>query len=174
ETSTTFAKAGIEVGWVDCPLADWQTRDYPACAPTLGLTDFVLNLLPEPMARRAKFADTTFGFACVSADGGRPFLAAVFWDRVERASRDQSIAAYQILGAAMAHEIGHLLLGSMSHSRTGLMRANWGPPELETVARGCLLFTLEQCRQMRAASLARMGQEEELGARRMELAERVR
>jgi hypothetical protein len=44
----------------------------------------------------------------------------------------------------MAHELGHLLLQSMEHSRTGLMRSRWGKEELLRAASGRLLFTAEQ------------------------------
>ena len=36
-----------------------------------------------------------------------------------------------ILGHAAAHEIGHLLLGSNSHSPFGLMRARWSGQDLQ-------------------------------------------
>jgi hypothetical protein len=39
------------------------------------------------------------------------------------------------LGHVMAHEVGHLLLGAHSHSRTGLMSADWLPldPHVQTL-----------------------------------------
>jgi hypothetical protein len=35
-----------------------------------------------------------------------------------------------MVGGVMAHEIGHLLLGSNSHSETGLMREIWSLKDL--------------------------------------------
>jgi hypothetical protein len=35
-----------------------------------------------------------------------------------------------VMGTVIAHEIGHLVLPSGSHSTTGLMRANWTIEEL--------------------------------------------
>jgi hypothetical protein len=49
----------------------------------------------------------------------------------------------------MAHEIGHLLLGANSHSRTGIMRAFWSGDDLTLAARAYLLFTPGQSRQMK-------------------------
>ena len=41
----------------------------------------------------------------------------------------------------IAHELGHLLLGTASHSSTGLMSAVWKDPELQQAVRGNLFFT---------------------------------
>ena len=48
----------------------------------------------------------------------------------------------------MAHELGHLLLQSMEHSRTGIMRSRWGKEELLRAESGRLLFTTEQAAAM--------------------------
>jgi hypothetical protein len=55
---------------------------------------------------------------------------------VEAARLDQFPSAVQerltaqVLGRAIAHELGHYLLRSTSHSRTGLMRASFGTSDL--------------------------------------------
>ena len=49
----------------------------------------------------------------------------------------------------MAHELGHLLLGSNAHSSTGIMRAHWQGEELHRLSRGSLEFTSEQADHMR-------------------------
>ena len=36
----------------------------------------------------------------------------------------------ELLGRAMAHEIGHMLIGTSAHARFGLMRAVWASGEL--------------------------------------------
>ena len=36
----------------------------------------------------------------------------------------------ELLGRAIAHEIGHLLLDTNQHASTGLMRATWSRSEL--------------------------------------------
>jgi len=62
---------------------------------------------------------------------------------------------YQLLGHALAHEIGHLLLGPNSHSRTGIMRAHWNHDEIERIARAQLLFTDQQAQRIRKEVSAR-------------------
>ena len=53
-----------------------------------------------------------------------------------------------LLGHVMAHEIAHLLLGTNSHSASGIMRAHWYAQELASADRGALLFTPDQARAM--------------------------
>jgi len=77
-------------------------------------------------------------------------LAYVFYDRVESLSEYFSTAIGQVLGGAVAHEIGHLLLPYHSHSRSGLMRVSWISEDFQNLARGWLLFTPEQGALMRA------------------------
>jgi hypothetical protein len=52
--------------------------------------------------------------------------------------------AGQILGNAIAHEIGHLLLNNQSHSASGIMRGDWNLWDLRNASYGYLLFTPQQ------------------------------
>jgi hypothetical protein len=63
-------------------------------------------------------------------DSGRGVLATVFLDLVEPVARRNGADVNEVLGRAIAHEIGHLLLGTSSHSAAGLMRAIWTDREL--------------------------------------------
>jgi hypothetical protein len=154
--TTIFAKAGIDAAWVDCPPAVAQIKQYPACPSQLGADGYVLNLLPESMAIRAGLKDTTFGFARLSSDDERSYFASVFWDRISQAARGGDISAFQLLGYVMAHEVGHLLLGSTGHAPQGVMIALWSPEKLENMARTLPLFTPKECRDMRVETLARI------------------
>ena len=54
----------------------------------------------------------------------------------------------EILGSVMAHEMGHLLLGSNAHAISGIMRAHWESGELRRIAMGTLVFLPEQAKRM--------------------------
>jgi hypothetical protein len=41
------------------------------------------------------------------------------------------VDAPRLLGRAIAHELGHLLLGRTQHSESGIMRAAWSRQELQ-------------------------------------------
>ena len=53
-----------------------------------------------------------------------------------------------ILGCIIAHELGHLLLGSNSHSDTGIMLARWEVNQLRQLMMGGLLFTPGESKRM--------------------------
>jgi hypothetical protein len=65
-----------------------------------------------------------------------------------------NVALADILGTVIAHELGHLLLGSNSHSGVGIMRAHWQGEELRRLSRGGLWFTNEQAGDMRGKVIA--------------------
>jgi hypothetical protein len=58
-------------------------------------------------------------------------LATIFLDRVEALSAKAGADSGQLLGRAMAHEIGHLLLGTTHHADRGLMRGVWSTIDLQ-------------------------------------------
>jgi hypothetical protein len=79
------------------------------------------------------------GFAIPPGDGEFGKYCGVFYDRVRQLS-SQSLNEAEVRGHAMAHELGHLLLGINAHSTDGLMSAHWTPRELALAAQGKLLF----------------------------------
>jgi len=66
--------------------------------------------------------------------------ATVYYDRVEKLCLGSTA---NLLGAAIAHEIGHVLLGSTEHSAAGIMKARWGQAEFQLLACHRLQFTPE-------------------------------
>jgi hypothetical protein len=59
-------------------------------------------------------------------------------------------ATYIVLGHAMAHEIGHVLLGSSEHASSGLMQARWTPATLRLASAGLLAFRREEAERIGA------------------------
>jgi hypothetical protein len=58
-------------------------------------------------------------------------------------------SADRILGHVIVHEIGHLLLGSDSHSRSGVMQPDWDVEDLGAMARNFIYFTSGQAHSVR-------------------------
>jgi hypothetical protein len=151
-----FRQAGIETEWLDCRLSRAEPRT-PACERPLTASDLILKLLPASMAQTIGANGDTFGIA-LTVDGKPAKDAIIFYQRALDIARTGYVREQEILAAAMAHEIGHLLLGSDSHSPTGIMRAKWTRDELELVRLGRLLFTPQQSTLLRAEVSARAGQ----------------
>jgi hypothetical protein len=57
-----------------------------------------------------------------------------------------------VLGTAIAHEIGHVLLRSSTHSLAGVMSPKLDHRLLHMALSGALMFTASQSAQLRAAA----------------------
>ena len=131
--------AGVEVTWLKCPGPS-DCRGEPAEGEFRLL---LLNLRPpQPRGDR-------MGFAVVPSDP-RARYAGVFYPMVEDAARNLDADPSHLLGAGMAHEIGHLLLGSQSHSRAGIMSPTFRQEHVRLAARGELLFNPDQARRIKS------------------------
>jgi hypothetical protein len=58
-------------------------------------------------------------------------LATIYLDRIDSLAGEAKVDSGRLLGRAIAHEVGHLLLGTHDHAHAGLMRARWLTPELQ-------------------------------------------
>jgi hypothetical protein len=61
-----------------------------------------------------------------------------------------------LLGHAMAHEIGHVLIRTTEHSPDGIMKARWGKADYQRAAMGLLEFTPSQRATIRERLRARL------------------
>jgi hypothetical protein len=150
--------------WVDCPLTASELDQYPACLAAADSPHIDMNIVPHFMVARVSMPDTTLGFTSLSKDGERAYEASMFYDRVKEEAETTRGSLPGILGHAMAHELGHLLLRTSGHTPGGIMRARWTPDDLRLVACGRLLFTPEQAQLIRAevSSRTRMQQTDAL------------
>ena len=114
-----------------------------------------VNILPHSMTALAKLPGSFLGGTPMTQEGECVTIASVYYDRIERSARYSSASTAQILGYAIAHEIGHILLRTTRHSSTGIMIAKWRPTELQHAAQGLLGFTPQQAEYMRAEIAAR-------------------
>jgi len=148
EATRVLMSAGIEALWLDCPVTAEPLNDH-ACRTPLKPTDLVLRILPKSMAERMARGADSFGFAQQSTDGTPSYVASVFYHQVESAAREFGVSRAVILGHALAHEVGHLLLGKDSHSPNGIMRAFWTEKELLNASAARLVFLPQQAAMMR-------------------------
>jgi hypothetical protein len=116
----------------------------------MGGAEFTIKILSAAEAQLIAMHRDDLGQAleCIGDHSG--CSAYVFYREVRELARDGDVSESQLLGHALAHEIGHLLLGARSHSVNGIMRAHWHQEELYTIARAYLFFTDEQSKRMRA------------------------
>ena len=86
--------------------------------------------------------------------GGDSGYAAVSWPAVQRSAVQMDADPAVALGAAIAHEIGHLLLGP-AHSGSGIMSARLGFHEMKLAARGELLLDAECAKRLEGLTASR-------------------
>ncbi len=89
------------------------------------------------------------GYALPFAHAGAHVV--IFYDRVETLAHSFNKATHLILGYAVAHEIGHVLLGSSDHSAGTLMQAQWTSATWRLASIGLLAFSREEAERMGAA-----------------------
>jgi hypothetical protein len=153
----TLTAAGVEIVWqfrpADEPGAS-MTDQHAASAQKHepDLRDYlVIRILP-------RFPDYclpgVLGYSLPDARFG-PHVV-LFFNRIERASLLNDVDVATVLGYAMAHEIGHVLLGSSEHSPGGIMKARWSMLDYENAAEGYMRFTPQQADVIRGRASIRL------------------
>ena len=139
----TLRPADVEVTWVTC-----STSSGGRCTVPLGRGELIMRLVRSP-SQAAVEGDESLGTALVDPATGTGVLATVFVDRVERLARGSGGDFAVLLGRAMAHEVGHLLLGRSAHADAGLMRPRWTRAEITRNATADWRFSGPDVREIR-------------------------
>jgi hypothetical protein len=159
EASRIYQQAGIEIQWLECPLAPEDAGQFPACQVPPGPTRLALRILSRSMADRLRQAEDSFGFAMIPEDGSFATVANVFSYDADQLANRRGMRHGVILGHLAAHELGHLLFGAGSHSSTGIMHVPWHLKELDTIAQGLMLFRPQEAERMQTNIRARLARE---------------
>lgn len=138
-SSTVFAKAGLEMHWLNCEINGELTHASAEC----GRARFPANLQLRFLRRPRDLNPDIFGVSYLNANGEGCY-SQVFVEPIERLRGRFPISLGTLLGNVATHELAHLLLGTNSHTALGIMRAHWGPKELESANMGALRFYSEQ------------------------------
>ena len=145
-----FERAGIESLWQEHRATDTGTETIANRLRTRNEVHITMHIVPRSMAVRLAPSQICLGLSVVPGGNRRGDMAYVFYHRVEELARRRNLSAAESLGHAMAHEIGHLLLGVNSHSPSGLMRARWDRSDMLQAATGWLIFTDAEAERLRA------------------------
>jgi hypothetical protein len=145
-----FEDAGIKVTWV----AGITTRrlDDSLWSEEWNPANLLLRIWKSSTARETRVSSDALGF-CLSMEKNE---AVVLSDATQSNAARWKVSPVLYLGLTMAHEMGHLLLQSATHSIKGVMKAQWRPMDLSAAAGGTLAFTSEEGRSMRKGVLQRL------------------
>jgi hypothetical protein len=118
----TLQAASIDVMWRVCSAPR-------ACDGPLAPGELAIRIVRSAGPRLYQGA-LPLGDAMIDTGRGDGVLATVYSDRVEWLAREAGTDVRALLGRAIAHELGHLLLATASHGPAGLMRASWSRDEV--------------------------------------------
>ena len=156
EAARILNRAGVEIGWVDCPVTAAEVGLYPHCVKLPEPMGLVLRIREGAAATVLAGRSSIFGYSLLPNDGGFGTYADVYAGGADLLAQGNESLHAVILGHLMAHELGHLLLGTASHSVTGIMHIPWSGAELGGAAQGRLLFAREEATRMRVNLAARL------------------
>lgn len=114
-----LASAGIDSIWRPCHAS--------SCTGPVKPHEVALRVVRSTPGS----AKDSLGFSVIDVSQGTGSLGTIYEDRIRALAAQGDVYEGELLGRAMAHEIGHMLIGTNGHSRLGLMRALWVSSELQ-------------------------------------------
>jgi hypothetical protein len=131
-----FHDGGIQVTWLE------PSSEQPASQFAVRV---IVRLNADGFRGGSRVMGTTLGD---EYEMGR--AAYVFKDRVLQIAHKRQQDVALVLGYAIAHEMGHVLLPRPAHTEEGIMRAEWNGDDLRHIASDALRFTPAQATQMKS------------------------
>lgn len=159
EASRVLAAAGIDLRWERCRTSEKGTSQDASCAHRTGAHLIQLRIHPREMSKKLTSRSIEFGYS-IPLDNSFGFIAGVYLDRTNEVAQSLGLDLHVMLGHTIAHEIGHLLLGTNSHANEGVMRPTWGDREVRLANTGQLGFTEAQALRMQAQVARRLASAE--------------
>jgi hypothetical protein len=160
----TYDSVGISPGEMDQARASvdailastgikpiWRPCHQPACTEPVKPHEVVVRIVTSgPQSVR-----DSLGFSVIDVSQRAGSLATIYEDRVQALAGKAEVNSGLLLGRVMAHEIGHMLLGTSSHSGRGLMRALWVTGELRRDLPSDWTFSGNETAELRRRVIAR-------------------
>jgi hypothetical protein len=145
-----FRAAGVQTIWRDC-----SGNRHESCSERLSANEIIVRLIRSPNGPRVSSPDHTLGVSLIQSERGGGSYTSVYPDRVDAIADRFGSERNLLLGRAIAHEVGHVLLGMTGHPVTGLMRAHWSERPLQATVPGDWIFSSVEAQQLRDATRTR-------------------
>jgi len=156
QTTRIFRAAGIDLSWTAgspaAPEAHLLDLSVPTGAPVTPRRLIVAQIINK---RTRAFPSGALGLSLPNARVGAQVI--LFLEEIQRQQAQTGVSVPCLLGYALAHELGHVLMRSNAHSPRGLMRAEWSRAELDRIQHGALKFTKAEAKALCASLLAANG-----------------
>jgi hypothetical protein len=118
---TTLEAASVDVAWRICPSS--------ACDAPMAPGELAIRIVRAAVPPRYD-GTLPLGDALIDTHARAGVLATLYIDRIEWLAHQAGTDRRTLLGRAIAHELGHLLLATTTHGPVGLMRAYWSREEV--------------------------------------------
>ena len=141
DASLIYERANITLEWIEDD--SWSSHAL------------MIRIIAKPIGLKSRNR-AVVGIAPGSRDV-RGKIAFVFYERIQGFSEELELDVALMLGHAIAHELGHLLLPYDAHSLTGVMRGAWDRAQARNATAGTLTFNPDQARQIRERLSASAG-----------------
>jgi hypothetical protein len=133
--ASIVSAASVELLWHTCtepagPAASSDTRRARACATPLAPGELAVRIVRSGTAADGARRPLPLGDAMINSQTGAGVLATIYLDRVNWMAEQTGVDARALLGRAIAHELGHLLMATGAHGPNGLMRPVWSQSEI--------------------------------------------
>lgn len=150
-----FQHAEIEVHWVVGNLDEDEStfvkytnivsRQHERRLGCSARRDVAVAVLPSA---GHTIPEQVLGMAMPFSNAG--LNVQVYRDHIAGVALSRNVAEADLLAHAIAHEIGHVLLRSQSHTGSGLMNGIWREREYGWIGTGSMFFTPQEASRIRA------------------------
>jgi hypothetical protein len=143
----TLEAASIDVIWRMCPAS-------PSCDAPMTPGELSIRIVRSAAPLR-HYGALPLGDAMIDRRTGTGVLATIYIDRVAWLAHEAGADRRSLLGRAIAHELGHLMLATTTHGPVGLMRAFWSQNEVRRGQTSDWSFAPAELAAMRSRAEAR-------------------
>ena len=132
--ASIVSAASVELLWKTCTeparlAMSTNTRRQGACELPLAPGELAVRIVRSGVEDGTQ-RELPLGDATLNSQTGKGVLATIYIDRVNWMAEQTGVDAGALLGRAIAHELGHLLMATGAHGSNGLMRPVWSQSEI--------------------------------------------
>ena len=143
-----LSQAGIQVEWMNCASEGTHVPDQFEQPSPCSRIAYPSHLSVRIVLTVPSVREDIFGEAFTDSEGKGTYVK-LFYAHLANANAHLPLGDGELLGYVIAHEVGHLLLGTDSHSHEGIMQGRWEDTQLREAGKGNLQFTSSQAAFMR-------------------------
>ena len=122
--SAIFRDAGLDTTWRECRTPKGpSSHSTDRCQDVPAPEDLIIRVIAGPPTQHR--TAVPLGFSFIDRQTGSGVLSTIYADRLFATAARVAVDRGDLLAVSMAHEVGHLILGSVTHTDDGLMAAYW-------------------------------------------------